>query len=57
VSEASIRTLIDQKLLTKLQILDVFVAAQREVNRVQDSPAHDSARVVLKNLLARFPAA
>jgi hypothetical protein len=52
---ALIEALIAQNILSKMQVLNIIVAAQREVGRIQNSPAHDDAKVILKGLTKRFP--
>jgi transcriptional regulator CtsR len=50
-----IQVLLDQKVITGMQILILLTNAQRDVNSVADSDAHASAGVVLQSLLTRFP--
>jgi hypothetical protein len=49
--------LIDHNAITKIQLMNIIATARREVNTVRDSPAHESADVVLANLQKRFPIA
>ena len=57
VLAALMEALIEQGVLTPTRVLNVILTAQGEVGRVQNSPAHESAKVVLKTLTKRFAVA
>jgi hypothetical protein len=52
---ALLGTLIEQNVITRLQLMHAITTARRTVNSAKDSPAHASADVVLANLQNRFP--
>jgi hypothetical protein len=54
---ALIQTLVDQKVITKFQVVNAINAARREVNTIKDNPAHRDADLILANLQERFPVA
>jgi len=49
-------TLIKQGVFNKFQAANVIMAAQRELSRRPNEAVYNDARLVLKNLLLRFPA-
>ncbi len=49
-------TLIRQGVFNKFQAANVIMAAQRELSHRPNEPVYNDARLVLKNLLLRFPA-
>jgi hypothetical protein len=49
--------LIDQNIITRAQLGNIIATAHAEVIGVRNSPAHESAGVVLANLQKRFPVA
>jgi hypothetical protein len=49
-------TLIAQGVLNKFQAFSVVTAAQRQIANLPDNPVYNDAKLVLRNLLKRFPA-
>jgi hypothetical protein len=49
-------TLISEGVLNKYQIHRVVTGAQTNIANLADSPAFNDAKLILKNLLDRFPA-
>jgi len=54
---ALIGALIDQKVITGLQLMNAITAARRDVNRVQNNPPYRDADLILATLQKRFPVA
>jgi hypothetical protein len=52
---ALIQTLLDKKVFTRIDLMNMIAAARRDVNRIQDDPSHRDADFILGLLQKRFP--